>query len=119
MKDTKDQKTKGLKDHGTTDHGTRRPEEGNPKHQHPNSRQIPRSKFQLQDSGTSGRRERGAGRLQLLCSMIAVVMLCGCAGTRALRGGKAFTARNPAGGVSRCFFRGRILRRRRNRTRKP
>jgi hypothetical protein len=119
MKETKDQRTKrprdqgttdyqrpGLQDHRTTDHGTMGPEEESPKHQNPNSIQIPRSKFQLQGPGTSGVRDRGAGRLQLLCSMIGVVVLCGCGGTRALKGGKAFTARNAAGGVSQVLLQG-------------
>ena len=43
---------------------------------------------------------------QFLLSALAILALCGCTGTRALRGGKAFTARNSAGGVSQVLLQG-------------
>src|SRR5438552_6735988 len=43
---------------------------------------------------------------QFLLSALAILALCGCTGTRALKGGKAFTARTPAGGVSQVLLQG-------------
>src|SRR5204863_323548 len=41
-----------------------------------------------------------------LSSTLVALALCGCTGTRALKGGKAFTARTPAGGVSQVLLQG-------------
>src|SRR5439155_5634108 len=43
---------------------------------------------------------------QFLLSALAILALCRCTGTRALKGGKAFTARTPAGGVSQVLLQG-------------
>ena|SRR5438045_4267626 len=44
--------------------------------------------------------------LQLLSSVLAVVVLSGCTGTRALKGGKAFTGRTTGGAMSQVLLQG-------------
>ena len=44
--------------------------------------------------------------ISYLLSSIFAAGLCGCTSTRALKGGRAFTARTPAGGVSQVLLQG-------------
>src|SRR5438067_9656899 len=61
--------------------------------------------YETTDHGTTA---QGAitGQAQLLSLALTAVLLGGCIGTRPLKGGKAFTARNPAGGVSQVLLQG-------------
>src|SRR5436190_10236555 len=43
---------------------------------------------------------------QFLLSALAILALSGCTGTGPLKGGRAFTARTPAGGVSQVLLQG-------------
>jgi hypothetical protein len=63
--------------------------------------------YQTTDRRTTGQRAI-TGQAQLLTTALALtaVLLGGCTGTRALKGGKAFTGRTPGGAVSQVLLQG-------------
>src|SRR5437016_2012817 len=61
--------------------------------------------YETTDHGTT-KQTTTKGRAQFMSLALTVALLGGCTGTRPLKGGKALTARTPAGGVSQDLLQG-------------